>query len=210
MTLHWSKPQLGFIPVVARGCTEPDPSQDFMLDLEGNVVRVPQGKPIQVADFEKSSFSKSEYLLYKESQARIRYMLTMKFNHRGSWHWAMPLLCWRPDANTQLYVLSRYAFCRHAMHCKFSLLYIYIQKNVRLTLLCNSTICWNVKNDIHQHQCKVTSVHICNDLQWLAAVTCSTCDNLPLWLAVLAMTCSSEHCFASKSFALHEILRWPD
>ena len=76
----------GFHSVVARGYTEPDPSQDFMLDLEGNVVRVPQGKPVRVADFEKSSFSKSEYLLYKESQARIRYMLTMKFNHRGSWH----------------------------------------------------------------------------------------------------------------------------
>lgn len=75
----------GFHSVVAKGYTEPDPSQDFMLDLEGNVVRVPQGKPVQVADYEKSSFSKSEYLLYKESQARIRYMLTMKFDHRGSW-----------------------------------------------------------------------------------------------------------------------------
>ena len=67
----------GFHSVVARGYTEPDPSQDFMLDLEGNDVRV--------ADYEKSSFSKSEYLLYKESQARIRYMLTMRFDHRGSW-----------------------------------------------------------------------------------------------------------------------------
>ena len=56
-----------------------------MLDLEGNNVRVPQGKPVRVADYEKSSFSKSEYLLYKESQARIRYMLTMRFDYRGSW-----------------------------------------------------------------------------------------------------------------------------
>lgn len=68
----------GFHSVVARGRTEPDPTQDYMLDLEGNVVRVPQGKPIQVHDYNNSSFSQSEYLLYKESQARIRYMITMK------------------------------------------------------------------------------------------------------------------------------------
>lgn len=69
----------GFHSIVARGQTEPDDSQDVQLDLEGNAVRVPQGKPIRVSQFQSSSFSQSEYLLYQESQARIRYMLTMKF-----------------------------------------------------------------------------------------------------------------------------------
>ena len=27
-----------------------------------------------------------EYLVYKESQARIRYMLTLKFTQAGYWH----------------------------------------------------------------------------------------------------------------------------
>lgn len=69
----------GFHSIVAKGRTEPDDSQDVQLDLDGNAVRVPQGKPVPVSGFESSSFSQSEYLLYQESQARIRYMLTMKF-----------------------------------------------------------------------------------------------------------------------------------
>lgn len=69
----------GFHSVVARGSREPDASQDVKLTLDGNAVLVPQGQPVQVSEYAGSSFSQSEYLLYKESQARIRYMLTMKF-----------------------------------------------------------------------------------------------------------------------------------
>ena len=69
----------GFHSVVARGHTEPDPSLDVKLDLDGKPVLAPQGKPLHVDDYKHSSFSQSEYLLYQESQARIRYMLTMAF-----------------------------------------------------------------------------------------------------------------------------------
>ena len=75
----------GFDSVVARGHTEPDSSKDVKLDLESNPVQVPQGKPVQIQEFKQSNFIQSEYLLYKESQARIRYMVTMKFSHAGSW-----------------------------------------------------------------------------------------------------------------------------
>ena len=81
-----TKAPAGFESVVARGRTEPDPSQAVKLEIEGNAVQVPQGKPVHVPEFNNSSFTQSEYLLYHESQARIRYMLTMKFSHAGSWH----------------------------------------------------------------------------------------------------------------------------
>lgn len=58
--------------------TPADPNQDTILTLDGKVVQVPQGKPIQTS-YTTSSFSQSEYLVYKESQTRIRYMLQIKF-----------------------------------------------------------------------------------------------------------------------------------
>ncbi len=81
-----TKAPAGFDSVVAKGRTEPDPTQDVQLDIEGSSVKVPQGKPVQVPEYSNSSFTQSEYLLYQESQARIRYMLTMKFSHAGGWH----------------------------------------------------------------------------------------------------------------------------
>uniref|UniRef100_V9KQ97 Poly [ADP-ribose] polymerase n=1 Tax=Callorhinchus milii TaxID=7868 RepID=V9KQ97_CALMI len=69
----------GFDCVVARGYTEPDPSQDKELVLDGKKVMVPQGKPKKMKEYNNSRFSQSEYVIYKESQARIRYMLQMKF-----------------------------------------------------------------------------------------------------------------------------------
>lgn len=55
-----------------------DPSLDAMLTFNGKEVAVPQGKPIPQAAFSGSSFSQSEYLVYRESQNRIRYLLKMK------------------------------------------------------------------------------------------------------------------------------------
>jgi len=46
--------------------------------MGGKDVTVPQGKPISTS-FASSNFSQSEYLVYKESQTRIRYLLKMKF-----------------------------------------------------------------------------------------------------------------------------------
>jgi poly [ADP-ribose] polymerase 2/3/4 len=65
----------GFDCIVARGHTEPDPKDDITITLDGKKVIVPQGKPIKVPAYSKSSFTQSEYLLYKESQVRLRYVL---------------------------------------------------------------------------------------------------------------------------------------
>jgi poly [ADP-ribose] polymerase len=63
---------------VARGSTEPDPAHDVEWDFEGKKVIVPQGKPVRQTKFGSSSFSQSEYLLYKESQVRLRYVLRVQ------------------------------------------------------------------------------------------------------------------------------------
>ena len=65
----------GYDCIVARGHTEPDPQHDITITIDGKTVVVPQGKPIKVPAHAKSSFTQSEYLLYKESQVRLRYVL---------------------------------------------------------------------------------------------------------------------------------------
>jgi poly [ADP-ribose] polymerase 2/3/4 len=65
----------GYHCIVARGHTEPDPAQDVEWTFEGKKVIIPQGKPIKQTQFSKSSFTQSEYLLYQESQVRLRYVL---------------------------------------------------------------------------------------------------------------------------------------
>lgn len=47
--------------------------------LDGKDVTVPVGKPVRQKEWSSSSFGKSEYLVYKESQARLRYMLKFSF-----------------------------------------------------------------------------------------------------------------------------------
>ncbi|KAM9325285.1 protein mono-ADP-ribosyltransferase PARP3 [Gastrophryne carolinensis] len=69
----------GYHSVVARGWTEPDPDSDYKLTLDGRNIVVPQGKPKNLSKFKGSSFSQSEYLVYKESQARMRYLLLLQF-----------------------------------------------------------------------------------------------------------------------------------
>lgn len=64
--------------IVARGQTEPDPAHDIEWDFEGKKVIIPQGKPIKQKQYSRSSFSQSEYLLYKESQVRLRYVLRVQ------------------------------------------------------------------------------------------------------------------------------------
>ncbi|XP_068171276.1 protein mono-ADP-ribosyltransferase PARP3-like [Antennarius striatus] len=70
----------GFDSVVARGSVEPDPSQDTFITLEGKKIAVPQGKPISQPQFSGSHFCNSEYLIYKESQCRLRYLLELHMN----------------------------------------------------------------------------------------------------------------------------------
>lgn len=54
-----------------------DPSKDIFITLDGKKVAVPQGKPINQPQFSDSYFGNSEYLIYKESQCRIRYLLEL-------------------------------------------------------------------------------------------------------------------------------------
>ncbi|XP_006876072.1 PREDICTED: poly [ADP-ribose] polymerase 3 [Chrysochloris asiatica] len=70
-----NQPPPGFDSVIARGRTEPDPTQDTELELDGHQVMVPQGQPVPCPSFSSSNFSQSEYLIYQESQCRLRYLL---------------------------------------------------------------------------------------------------------------------------------------
>lgn len=76
-TDDWSlkSPPKGYDCIVARGNTEPDPKKDIEWEFDGKKVVVPQGKPLNQSKFKSSSFSQSEYLVYKESQVRLRYVL---------------------------------------------------------------------------------------------------------------------------------------
>ena len=56
-----------------------DPKDDTAVTLDKKPVAVPQGTPIPTS-YSNSGFSQSEYLIYKESQCRLRYMLKMKFD----------------------------------------------------------------------------------------------------------------------------------
>ncbi|XP_037346780.2 protein mono-ADP-ribosyltransferase PARP3 [Pungitius pungitius] len=67
----------GYDSVVARGSVEPDPSKDTYITFEGKQVAVPQGKAVDQPQFSNSSFSNSEFLIYKESQCRLRYLLEL-------------------------------------------------------------------------------------------------------------------------------------
>ena len=71
---------------IAQGYGEPDPALDTTITLSGRPVVVPQGKRINMPQFTGSSFDKSEYLVYRESQHRLRYALKLKFPHQGHWH----------------------------------------------------------------------------------------------------------------------------
>ena len=68
----------GFHSVVALGHTEPDPKHDITIKIDGREVVVPQGNPIKMSGRARSSFTQSEYLLYKESQVILRYVLKMR------------------------------------------------------------------------------------------------------------------------------------
>ncbi|KAM9182402.1 protein mono-ADP-ribosyltransferase PARP3 [Mergus octosetaceus] len=73
------QPPAGYDSVLACGRTEPDPAQDEEVLLDGKKVLVCQGKPVPVPAYKESSFSQSEYLIYQESQCRIRYLVQLRF-----------------------------------------------------------------------------------------------------------------------------------
>jgi len=70
----------GYDCVIAQGQQEPHPSGDTKLTIDGNDVVVPAGKPVKRPEYSGSRFYQTEYLIYKESQNRIRYMLQCEFS----------------------------------------------------------------------------------------------------------------------------------
>jgi len=65
-------------------CLCADPKSDTSMTFDGHKVIVPQGKPVNQPVYNDSQFSQSEYLIYRENQCRIRYLLKMKFWPRGT------------------------------------------------------------------------------------------------------------------------------
>ena len=68
-----TKPPPGFQSIVGRGRREPNPTADTVIDIDGKKVTVPQDRPINMQQWQNSGFWQSEYLVYQESQCRIRY-----------------------------------------------------------------------------------------------------------------------------------------
>ena len=74
----------GFDCVVARGVREPDESKDVLIRsaVTGKQeVVVPQASAKAKSEYKNSSFENSEYLVYKESQAHLRYALAIEFKY---------------------------------------------------------------------------------------------------------------------------------
>ena len=72
-----SAPQ-GYDSVLAKGSKAPHLEAELTID--GKSVKVPHGKPKAVKTAKGSSFSHNEFLIYKESQHRIRYVLAFDQN----------------------------------------------------------------------------------------------------------------------------------
>ncbi|CAK4111425.1 unnamed protein product [Aphanomyces euteiches] len=71
-----TKPPTGFDSVVAKGKTHPNPDEDQVITLDNQQVRVNAGKWIKSGV--ESAFSFDEYLVYEESQQRLRFIVTFK------------------------------------------------------------------------------------------------------------------------------------
>ena len=66
----------GFDSVLAKGRIAPSSDGDVELRIDKKPVKVCSKNPESVASAQNSSFHHNEFLIYKESQHRIRYILT--------------------------------------------------------------------------------------------------------------------------------------
>ncbi|KAF0683846.1 Aste57867_24121 [Aphanomyces stellatus] len=71
-----TKPPSGYDSVLAKGTVHPSPAMDETIELDGTPVQVNVGSPVQSGV--SSSFHHDEYLVYKESQQRLRFIITFK------------------------------------------------------------------------------------------------------------------------------------
>jgi poly [ADP-ribose] polymerase 2/3/4 len=65
----------GFDSVLARGKQTPSSCVD--IEIDGKNISVPQGKPVP-SFVNQSSFEQDEHLVYRESQVRLRYVISLK------------------------------------------------------------------------------------------------------------------------------------
>ncbi|KAK8735116.1 hypothetical protein OTU49_005500, partial [Cherax quadricarinatus] len=72
-------PPEGFSSIAAKGRLEPDPSKDKIQMLDNMRVIIPIGPPEPQREFEASGFLHSEYVIYNEGQARLRYLAKFSF-----------------------------------------------------------------------------------------------------------------------------------
>lgn len=70
-------PPKGYHSIIACGQAEPDPAKDITITLDKKKVVVPQGKPKKRKQYASSYFDQTEYLVYQESQVRLRYVLKL-------------------------------------------------------------------------------------------------------------------------------------
>lgn len=68
---------LGTDSVVATGTTDPPAAEDVTVQLDGRDVVVPLAAAAPTGV--ESAFDKSEYVLYLESQARLRYFVVVRY-----------------------------------------------------------------------------------------------------------------------------------
>ncbi|KAG9407568.1 Poly [ADP-ribose] polymerase 3 [Aphanomyces cochlioides] len=71
-----TQPPSGFDSVLAKGTLHPNPEQDQLITLDNQEVRVNVGTPVSCGV--SSSFAHDEYLVYQESQQRLRFIITFK------------------------------------------------------------------------------------------------------------------------------------
>ncbi|RHY32653.1 hypothetical protein DYB32_002364 [Aphanomyces invadans] len=72
-----TKAPAGFDSVLAKGTLHPNPDEDRIVQIDGVDVRVHVGRRVN-AENVRSSFHHDEYLVYEESQQRLRYIITFK------------------------------------------------------------------------------------------------------------------------------------
>lgn len=76
-----TKAPSGYDSVVARGWKHPDPKSEIVKKIDGKDVIIPIGVPVPTQYNNTSNFAHNEYLVYKESQVRIRYALEFTFQN---------------------------------------------------------------------------------------------------------------------------------
>lgn len=71
----------GFDSVVARG--HQTPASCERISFDGHDALLPTGKPKRMSQYAASSFSQDEYLVYREEQVRLRYVVSVQYGERG-------------------------------------------------------------------------------------------------------------------------------